>query len=369
MMPAPPKRIVHIISGDRWAGAEVQAFTLLRQLRQHAEVHAILLNDGELARRCRADRIPITVLNENHMSSVGILRGIIACLKAIRPQVVHTHRQKENILGSLANLASGRARCIRTVHGAPEFAPNLRQRLQIWLDVLCGRLLQDGIIAVSSELKTRLGASFPDHKIHVIRNGIDPEEVRRGVDTPEFRRSFPNARHVGLVGRLDPVKRIDIFLRMAAILLAEAPHHRWHFHVFGEGRQEAALKQLAHDLNIARSVRFHGHRSDVRSCIAGLDALVMPSDHEGLPMAALEALALNTPLVAHDTGGLRELLIKQPECLVQDHEPSGYARALRRLIEGDTPAPVLAADYLAGSNADRVLALYVPVQAVCTAPG
>jgi glycosyltransferase involved in cell wall biosynthesis len=58
----------------------------------------------------------------------------------------------------------------------------------------------------------------------------------------------------------------------------------------------------------------------------------MTSDHEGLPMILLEAMALKVPVVAHAVGGIPNLLA-QGECglLVEEHAAQGYADTLYRL--------------------------------------
>jgi L-malate glycosyltransferase len=351
-------RVVHILSGDRWAGAEVQAFTLLTHLQAHTELHVIVMNNGELAKRCQSTAIATTILDESSMSCVQLFNAIRRQLDKLKPAIVHTHRLKENILGSLANLVTCRAKCLRTAHGAPEFIPSGKQKLQVWLDKLCGRYFQDAIIAVSGDLENTLANAFPRRKLRVITNGIDPQAIKAEITTPDFKRNAANAMHIGLVGRLDPVKRVDIFLEMAAILLRETPGIPWRFHIFGEGRQADSLQQLARELGIAEQVEFHGHRVDIRNCIAGLDAVVMPSDHEGLPMAALETLALGVRLVAHDIGGLTELLKNNKDYLVSKHNARAYAKVLTDVTLREKSVVPLNADYLASTNSEKVSSLY-----------
>src|SRR5690606_8407204 len=110
------------ISGDLWAGAEAQAFALLSALSMQPEmsVAVALMNEGELARRLRSSNIPVTVIPESRLSFPRLLHKLRRLISDWRPDVIHTHRTKENILGSLANLTTGRAACIRTVHGADE---------------------------------------------------------------------------------------------------------------------------------------------------------------------------------------------------------------------------------------------------------
>lgn len=351
-------RVLHVVSGDRWAGAEVQVFTLLSQLRNRVDLHVITMNHGQLSQMCGEKQISHTVLDESRLKIWQLFASIRRELIHFGPDIIHTHRTKENVLGSVANLVSCRVKCVRTVHGAPEHLTSQKQKLQRWLDIFCGKNLQHATIAVSSELERALRKQFPGDKVYLIANGVDPNEINANLTTPDFKKQAPEDLHIGLVGRLDPVKRGDIFLEMAAILLRERPEYRWRFHVFGEGGQEGFLKSRAGKMKITPQVTFHGHRQDIRSCIAALNAVVMPSDHEGLPMAALETIALGVKLVAHATGGLVELLKNRPGALVQSHTPRSYADALLTTIEKDeTPSP-LERKYLASTNGDQVVALY-----------
>ncbi len=360
--------VLHLASGDRWAGAEVQLFTLLSQLRQNDGVQprAVLLNEGELAQRLRAIDVPVDVLDESRLSSGAIARELIALLRKYRPHILHTHRQKENILGSIANAVSVRARSVRTVHGAEENPPRtLPQKLIRALDRWTGRYLQQHAIAVSNDLAEKLRSHFDPKQLVVIENGIDIVRTRKAVAPAEFRKLAPASLHIGLIGRLDHVKRIDLFLAMAKELLEQPTDKAWHFHVFGEGALEGSLKQIASTLNINHAVTFHGHRRDIAGCLAALDAIVMCSDHEGLPMTALEAIALGTPVIAHNVGGLSPLLAGEAGgILVDDHSPTGYAQAVRQLLQNNNVElkekgmTRLREHYSAESNAVKVVDLY-----------
>ena len=358
---------MHIASGDRWAGAEAQLFTLVTQLasEQQLRVAVVLLNDGELASRLRAAGIEVSVFDESRLGFLALLRGIHRVLRERRPDLVHTHRQKENILGALCAWRLG-IPSVRTVHGAPEFAPRgLTKRLLVAFDRWLGRHVQRRVIAVSEDLRDKLLAHYPAPRLRTIENGIDLEAVRATATPPAtLDDAPPGMQHVGIAGRLDPVKRIDLVLAMAAELLRRAPQ-RWRFHVFGEGRLTADLRAQAEALGIAQAVRFHGHRSDIGACLAALDVLVMCSDHEGLPMTPLESIAVGTPVVAHAVGGLVPIL--EGGCggtLVSDHSPRGYADAVERTLLAGRDALIargrerLQHRYSAGANAAAVAAMY-----------
>jgi L-malate glycosyltransferase len=143
-----PIEVLHIASGDRWAGAEVQLWTLVRHLNRREDTRArvVLLNEGETAERLREAGVAVDILDECRVNGFQILLGLRRLIRRHRPDVIHTHRQKENILGALANVTTLRVPSVQTVHGASEHAPSWsrpHKRLLRWLDWATGRHLQE----------------------------------------------------------------------------------------------------------------------------------------------------------------------------------------------------------------------------------
>jgi L-malate glycosyltransferase len=362
-------RVLHIASGDLWAGAEVQAFTLMSHLARmpETEIAAVLLNDRELADRLRSIEISTYILDEQKTHSLEIFAGLRRVLRSWEPDVVHTHRQKENILGSLANRSCRNVSSVRTVHGANEIsgAPGLRgvrHRMVANLDRWCGRTLQQRVIAVTDALGVQMTDEFPAAKIAVIENGVDFEKVRRENGVAEYREIDPDATHIGIAGRLVAVKRVDLYIETAALLLRERPERNWRFHIFGDGPMRRSLEELSHRMQMDDKVIFHGHRQDIAACIGGLDALVICSDHEGMPMISLEAAALGVPVVGHAVGGLLDVVPE--EFLVTRHDLSGYSSGILRALCADgraiaaRRAVAALVQFSAQRNAERVRALY-----------
>lgn len=359
-----PLRVMHIISGDLWAGAEVQAFTLLQQLQPKVQLHVVILNDGELSKRLLALNIPVTIVPESELSSWRILNEFKRLIREFQPDILHTHRQKENIFGSIANCWAAlfrgkRAKSLRTTHGAPEFSPKGKQKIQVWLDNFVGNYLQHAIIAVSEELALKLSTVFPAKKIHTIRNGVNQAYLLEQAKEADFRSQYPQHTHIGIIGRIEPVKRIDIFLDAATLLIHQMPSpHNLKFHVIGEGSLKATMQAKTQQLGLSEHIQFHGHRQDMASCIKSLDIIVMCSDHEGTPMTALEAMALGTPLIAHNTGGLKDILQDHPQHLVSDHSAEGYAMRIKELVKTNEISVRLPDRYTAEKNLADTVNLY-----------
>jgi glycosyltransferase involved in cell wall biosynthesis len=342
---SPFLKVLHVISGDLWAGAEAQALTLLSALHRLDVVVAVaLMNDGELAARLRSRGISVHIFDESRLNGAQILLALRRLMLEFRPNIVHTHRTKENILGSLANRLSCKAACVRTVHGDYEdSALDLRRisrQFILQLDRWSANHLQHRVIAASKELGEKLKKRFSPGRIVVIENGVDVDAVQRQVHSVDFRDQAPTATHIGIVGRLVPVKRMDLFLECAAILRDLNPARAWRFHIFGDGPLRNQLAEYAERLAIEDVVTFHGHRDDVIACLAALDVMTICSDHEGLPIVLLEAIVVDTPIVARATGGIIDVM---GECgkglLVRDHTAGGYADAIRAILERPEPWP------------------------------
>lgn len=181
---------------------------------------------------------------------------------------------------------------------------------------------------------TRVVASTPSDREQMIElYGAPPERIviiPPGVDTERFR-PVPNRRArewigsyeektVLFVGRIDPVKGLDTWFRAMKQVVDDDPSLRQRMCVCLIGgdldddldpdSELARLVELKEDLGIGDIVTFLGGRAQASLPFyyAAADAVVMPSRYESFGLAALEAMACGTPVVASDVGGLSFLV-------------------------------------------------------------
>ncbi len=365
--------VCHLASGDRWGGAEVQVATLLHALagRQEFQLFTILLNEGRLAEETRRSGIEVMVVPENRNSFLQILSRATDHLRAKPVSILHSHRYKENLLATLLAWRCRVPYLVRTQHGLREPFQGLKDwkhRSVLWADRQVARFSTDAVIAVSAGVRDHLLREVGPRKLVLIPNGVEVDRIQPSLPAAEVRRrlSIPAACSlVGTAGRLEPVKRLDLFLQAAGHLARLEP--RAHFLLLGEGSQEAQLRRLCSSLELEDRVHFLGHRDDVYDWLAALDIFLLCSDREGLPIVLLEALCLGAAVVARKVAGVTEVIQDQVSgLLVDEPDPAVLAQGCLRLLRDDTERRRLAATgraqvlehFQASQNAAAVAHLY-----------
>lgn len=307
-------KVIHMISGDLWAGAEAQAFTLLSHLNKIAnlELAVIVLNEGLLAIKLRELAISVYVLDESKTSAIDITNKVRRILVSERADILHTHRYKENVLGALASRWAGKPRLVKTVHGLTEtFSPfnHLKASLYGLLDRAISRLLFDRIICVSNHTLQAVSKHYHQDQLICIRNGIDVEVTHASTNRADVRARLDidlSAQVIGYAGRLVGIKGLEYFLEAISIVRSTIPDAC--AVLIGDGPEMNRLRTLAATLGIEDLVNFVGHRSDIYDLVGAMDVFVLPSLSEGTPMVLLEAMSLGTPIVATQVGGVPEIL-------------------------------------------------------------
>jgi glycosyltransferase involved in cell wall biosynthesis len=280
--------------------------------------------------RARAAGVQYVEVHERHSFDPAIWPALRRLVREREIDIVHAHEYKTDLLALLLARAEG-VRPLATVHGWT--GRSLRERLVYYR--VDKRLLARFplLVAVSDEIRRELvRAGARAERVRVVLNAIDHRAFRRERAREAAARAAlgiaAGETAIGAVGRLEAQKRFDLLLRAFADVAARRPELR--LFLAGDGARRAELEALAAELGLSARCRFLGQVGEVARLHEALDLFVQSSDYEGTPNAVLEAMALETPLVATDVGGTREVAADGVHGLLV---PPGDAAALAAAIE------------------------------------
>jgi glycosyltransferase involved in cell wall biosynthesis len=207
------------------------------------------------------------------------------------------------------------------------------------------RLLADHVIAISNQVRDQLLAyGLRPTRVTVVHDGIDVDAYRRRVTlgrtcTLKDQLAIPRDRLVvGMAGQLTPLKGVDIFVSMAAIVKEELGSNV-HFLVVGGTPQSdyadyaTFLNETVYAAGLGNNLTFTGHRPDIADYMALMDVVVTPSRQEPFGLVSLEAMALEKPVVATGEGGSAEIIQDGlTGFLVPPEEPRALAERVISLL-------------------------------------
>lgn len=339
--PAEPTRILHIISDLSVAGAETKLCKVLAATNRERFAPAVISmrNRGALREQIQALGIPVYTLGLR-----GSLPGPIAVARLIR---LVRQLQPELIHGWMyhGNLAAQFARSFTTTK--PSVLWSVHQSLysfdyEKWLTTLViklgARISQrpDKIIYVSNTSAAQHEAvGYHQAKRAVHYYGFDTEKFAPSAEARQSVRVelglAPDAILIGLAGRYHPVKDHANFLRAAALLAKRHPDVRFVMCGRGVADDNAALRILIQELDLAACTHLLGERGDIQRIFAALDIAVSASFSEGFPNVVGEAMSSGVPCVVTAVSDLPEVVGATGRA-VQPRNAAALAAALEELI-------------------------------------
>ena len=336
-------RVVEVLATGTNGGAQEHVYSLVSRLdRSRYEASVVSLSPGSTARRIARLGVPVTVL-DGHDDAVAV--GALAALLAeIRPDVVHNHMYRAELVGTRAAIALGsighrRPYVVSTVHSSRVRSPEDREMLRLLTPEM------DHLIAVSRSIKTKIAAEGRvGAPVSLVYNGVDLERYDHQEPCCTLREEYgmvPDAQVVGVVARLEPEKGHPTLLEAWPLVLRAVPSA--YLLVVGEGSRHEALHEQAAELGILERVLFTGRRDDIPAVTAALDVAVLPSYREAQGLTILEAMALSRPVVASNVGGIPEMIEDGVTgLLVPPHDAPALAEAIVRLLRDHPFADMLA---------------------------
>jgi glycosyltransferase involved in cell wall biosynthesis len=259
----------------------------------------------------------------------SIFFRLVKILKKHNVDILHCHRHKPMVYGTIATVFAKTPVILSHVHGLGR-SRNLRRKVSHFL--LFRKI--NRIICVANSVREdvlRNHWSMPEEKISVLENSIDymrfadvaisKDDSRRIMEMPS------DAFIFGTIARLAPTKGLLYLIEAFQKVKEQKPSAR--LVLLGDGPCKAELEKQVSSMPCRDSIHFFGHRENIEQLLRGMDVFVLASVAEGMPRVILEAMAAGVPCVATEVGGI-------PEVIKGDHVeflvPPGDSEALARAM-------------------------------------
>jgi glycosyltransferase involved in cell wall biosynthesis len=265
------------------------------------------------------------------VSDIRAFFALVAMIKKIAPDVIHTHTAKAGVLGRLAAILAGRsAKRVHTFHGhlLHGYFSGWKVKLVIAIEKFLAKRT-DILIAIGNQVKDDLlaaGIGKRDQYRVFFPGLVEPAKISKDAARQQFSMDAGDV-YVAYVGRMTAIKRPDRLLNTAAEIKARNLPVK--FIVAGEGDLFDATKRDAERRDLP--VRFLGWRKDIGALLAASDIAILTSDNEGIPLTLIQAAQASLPIVATGVGSISDIVVHEVNGYLVDSEPDALADALQKL--------------------------------------
>lgn len=321
-------RVLHVVNGEHYAGAERVQDLLAEALPQYGfEAAFACLKPGRFAQARRSQTAPLYELPMQSRFDLTAARRLAAVVREGQFSLLHTHTPRSVLVGRAAAAQAG-VPVIHHLHSPT--ACDTTHRLRNWLNASVERLSLTGVEAVIavSESIARYGRwiGLPADRLHVVPNGVPTRQTLPVRSPPR------GGWTVGTVALFRPRKGLEVLLRALALLRgARLPVRLRAVGSFETPQYESRMKAFAAQLGVSELIDWRGFSANVAEELRALDLFVLPSLFgEGMPMVVLEAMAAGLPVIGTSVEGVPEVVRDGLEGLIV---PSSDGRALAGAVE------------------------------------
>ena len=333
-------KVVQIIARMNVGGPAVIVADLMRSI-DSSKVEQVLITgycDSDeadyletVATDIKATRIAGLGRSVSVVSDVRAFFALVAMIKKIAPDVIHTHTAKAGVLGRLAAILGGRsAKRVHTFHGhlLHGYFSGWKVKLVIAIEKFLAKRT-DVLVAVGNQVKTDLlaaGIGKADQYRVFYPGIVEPAKVSKESARQQFDMTLGDI-YVAYVGRMTAIKRPDRLLNTAAEIKARNLPVK--FIVAGEGDLFEATKRDSERRDLP--LKFLGWRKDIGALFAASDIAILTSDNEGIPLTLIQAAQASLPIVATGVGSISDIVVHEVNGYLVDSEPAALVDALQKL--------------------------------------
>lgn len=321
-------KVAFLTMGKDIGGAKNDVITLSRQIADMGHTVFVISTPGVMDKELANTNVEVIPVDFYTRNPVGLYKASRQLLRIVHEKGIELVNPQGFFTAAIAWLMRFGFR--------PSFIPivttiHMFSSLNFYKHAWMLNVFSKEIITESNCERVRLeGGGAKREKITVINNSVDMQRFSRMNTTPVLRSEYKIDESIqifGLIARLSPEKRHDVYIEAAKIVHKKNPNTR--FFIVGDGPTMEVTRKQAEGLEF---VLFTGMRRDIPNCLRSLDCFVLCSDVESLPLSIREAMSMELPVVVTDVGGNREIVAEGiTGFLVPSNNPDALASAMLRI--------------------------------------
>ncbi len=324
--------ILWVINALGFGGAEKQMLYMYDILKSDPKYDITILYYAKMKDELTLDGVKTVFVDKK---SIGPLKTVHAIKKYIKENDIHIMHAlgggTANVYGRLAAIGT-KAVPVGAMLGKKHFKLKRQKIVNSLLNMFGNQWTVNNLDLVPILKRDLLFVN--NNKIEMIHNGFVP------ADKVDYKRDehteYDDARGedfvFGVVGRTEPVKNYELYIKAAAEVLKEYPKTK--FWVIGNGTSYDKLLGLTDELGIGESVKFWGFRRDIDAALARMDVFVQSSFTEGSPNTVAEAMRASLPIITTKSTDFSEMVISgENGYLVESDDLDGMVCAMKNMLK------------------------------------
>lgn len=293
-------KVVRITTSLDYGGIE-KVFELHAKFHDQKDYELIFValeGGGKTAEILKAYGYEVILLGtRSRIPSLETLHALLALLRKLKPDVIHTCGAEANFHGHLAGAWLGIKKRIAEEIGLPNHSRLFRTIFSTIYK------LTSNIIAISDAVRNYLVKfEASDTKVVKLYNPID---VSITVDK---KKSVSGTFVIATLCRLEPIKNCRVLIDLLSYVNHQYQNHSFQLWFVGDGSERQSLEAYTVEKGLVGKVIFHGYSSKPHSILAKANLFVLPSLKEGFGLACIEAIQCHVPVIVSNNGGMTEYI-------------------------------------------------------------
>jgi glycosyltransferase involved in cell wall biosynthesis len=297
-------KVAFLTMGKDIGGAKNDVITLSRQIADMGHTVYVLSAPGVMDKELADTNVRFIPVEFYTRNPLGLFKASRQLLRIIRREGIELVNPQGFFTAAISWLTRFSLR--------PSFIPivttiHMFSSLKFYKYAWMLNIFSKEVITESNCERVRLeGGGTKRDIITVINNSVDMSLFSQKSNVPVLRNEYGIGEDIlvfGLIARLSPEKRHDVYIEAAKIVHGKNPNTR--FFIVGDGPTMETTRKRAEGLDY---ILFTGMRRDIPNCLRSLDCFVLCSEVESLPLSIREAMSMELPVVVTDVGGNREIV-------------------------------------------------------------